>query len=73
MTDLYPYIPLGADVRITTGVASYAGALAWGVTGDHDSVPDLRVLADGIERSIAELISLTPPSTQTEVRHARQG
>jgi WS/DGAT/MGAT family acyltransferase len=73
MTDMYPYIPLGVDVRITTGIASYAGALAWGVTGDHDSVPDLRVLADGIERSLAELISLTPPSTKPEVRHAREG
>ncbi|MDN5766031.1 MAG: wax ester/triacylglycerol synthase family O-acyltransferase [Humibacillus sp.] len=70
MTDLIPYIPLGAELRITVGIASYAGGLAWGVTGDHDSVPDLHVLSDGIEASIAELISLTPPSTRSEVRHA---
>jgi hypothetical protein len=73
MTDMYPYIPLGADLRITIGIASYAGGLAWGVTGDHDSVPDLRVLSDGIEQSIAELISLAPPSNlsnRSEVRHA---
>lgn len=70
MTDLIPYIPLGAELRITVGIASYAGGLAWGVTGDHDSVPDLQVLSDGIEASIAELISLTPPSTRSEVRHA---
>ena len=73
MTDLYPYIPLGADLRITVGIASYAGRLAWGVTGDHDSVPDLHELSDGIEASIAELISLTPPSTRSEVHHARKG
>ena len=73
MTDMYPYIPLGADLRITIGIASYAGGLAWGVTGDHDSVPDLQVLSDGIEQSIDELISLTPPSTHSEVRHAREG
>jgi WS/DGAT/MGAT family acyltransferase len=73
MTDMYPYIPLGADLRITIGIASYAGGLAWGITGDHDSVPDLPVLTDGIERSIDELISLSNPSprsTRTEVRHA---
>ncbi len=70
MTDLYPYIPLGADLRITVGIASYAGGLAWGVTGDHDSVPDLHVLSDGIETSVAELIALTPPPTRSEVRHA---
>jgi WS/DGAT/MGAT family acyltransferase len=71
MTDLYPYIPLGAELRVTIGIASYAGGLAWGVTGDHDSVPDLEVLSDGIEQSITELVSLTPPTTRSEVRHAR--
>lgn len=70
MTDMYPYIPLGADLRITIGVASYAGGLAWGVTGDHDAVPDLRVLSDGIDQSINELVSLTPSTQAPEVPHA---
>jgi diacylglycerol O-acyltransferase / wax synthase len=70
MTDMYPYIPLGADLRITIGIASYAGGLAWGVTGDHDAVPDLQVLSDGIEESAAELIALSPTSNDSEVRHA---
>lgn len=73
MTDMYPYIPLGAELRITIGIASYAGQLAWGVTGDRDSVPDLHVLSEGIAASTAELISLTTPSTPSEVRHARNG
>jgi WS/DGAT/MGAT family acyltransferase len=73
MTDMYPYIPLGAELRITIGIASYAGRLAWGITGDHDSVPDLHVLSDGIDRSIAELISIPSPSIPSEVRHARKG
>lgn len=55
MTDIYPYIPLAVDVRITIGIASYAGQLTWGATGDYDSVPDLQVLSDGIQESIAEL------------------
>ena len=71
MTDLYPYIPLGAELRVTIGIASYAGGLAWGVTGDRDSVPDLDVLSDGIEQSITELVSLTPPTNRSEARHAR--
>jgi len=75
MTELYPYIPLGVDLRITIGVASYAGGLAWGITGDHDSVGDLHVLSDGIHQAITELIALsTPPAstppTFSEVRHA---
>jgi WS/DGAT/MGAT family acyltransferase len=70
MTDMYPYIPLGADLRITIGIASYAGGLAWGITGDHASVPDLQVLSHGIDESITELISLSIPSSPSEVRHA---
>jgi hypothetical protein len=76
MTDLYPYIPLGVDLRITIGVASYAGGLAWGITGDRDSIRDLHVLADGIQQAITELIALsTPPEntppTFSEASHAR--
>jgi diacylglycerol O-acyltransferase / wax synthase len=58
MTELFPYIPLGADIRITIGVASYAGCLTCGVTGDYDAVPDLQVLCDGIETATQELVAL---------------
>ena len=68
MTDIYPYIPLGADLRLTVGITSYAGRLTWGVTGDRRSVPDLAVLARGIDQGLAELIATT---TEPEVHHAR--
>lgn len=58
LTEIFPYIPLGADLRITIGIASYAGRLAFGVTGDHEAVPDLQVLCDAIEASTAELVAL---------------
>jgi diacylglycerol O-acyltransferase len=58
MTELFPYIPLAADIRITIGIASYAGRLTCGVTGDFEAVPDLQVLCDGIESAIEELVAL---------------
>jgi len=58
LTELFPYIPIGADIRITVGIASYAGRLTCGVTGDFDAVPDLQVLCDGIEAATDELVSL---------------
>jgi len=58
MTELFPYIPLGSEIRITIGIASYAGQLNCGVTGDHDAVPDLQVLCDGIEAATEELVAL---------------
>ena len=58
MIELFPYIPIGADIRITVGIVSYAGHLTCGVTGDFDAVPDLAVLCDGIECAIEELVAL---------------
>lgn len=57
MTELFPYIPIGSEIRITIGIASYAGRLTCGVTGDHDAVPDLQVLCDGIESATEELVA----------------
>jgi len=58
MTELFPYVPIGAEIRITIAIASYAGRLTWGVTGDFDAVPDLQVLCDGIEAATEELVAL---------------
>ncbi len=61
LLEVFPYIPLGEQVRITVGIASYAGAVTVGVTGDRDSVPDLDVLLDGIDHSLRELVALASP------------
>ena len=37
-------------------VFSYDGGLGFGVTGDYDQAPDIEVLCEGIERSMAELV-----------------
>ena len=54
----YPYVPVAGAVRIVVAIFSYDGHLAFGVTGDHDAVPDIDVLCDGIESGIAELLAL---------------
>ena len=58
MTELFPYIPIGAQIRITIGIASYAGQITCGVTGDFDAVPDLAVLCNGIDSATQELLAL---------------
>ena len=54
----YPYVPVAGAVRIVVAIFSYDGHLAFGVTGDHDAVPDIDVLCNGIEAGIAELLAL---------------
>jgi diacylglycerol O-acyltransferase len=60
MLEVGPYVPLGGHVRIGVAIFSYDGAVTFGVTGDYDSAPDIDVLCEGIERSLAELLARCP-------------
>ena len=53
-----PFVPLSHGVRIGTAVLTYDGKVAFGVTGDYDTAPDVGVLARGIEDAVAELVKL---------------
>jgi hypothetical protein len=55
MTALYPYVPIGNAVRLSVAILSYLDSVSFGVTADYESVPDLDVLATGIDRALAEL------------------
>jgi hypothetical protein len=55
MTALHPYVPIGNSVRISIAILSYLDTVSFGVTADHDSVPDVDVLVQGIQRALAEL------------------
>jgi diacylglycerol O-acyltransferase len=57
MLEMFPYIPLASQVRVTIGIASYDGKLTFGVTGDRVAVPDLAVLAAGIDAALTELLA----------------
>jgi WS/DGAT/MGAT family acyltransferase len=52
---IYPYVPIGDNVRISIAIFSYLERFTFGITADHDGVPDLKVLAKGIRAGLAEL------------------
>jgi hypothetical protein len=52
----YPSLPLNRNSALSIACTSLGGTMAFGVTGDWDAMPDVEVLADGIERSIEELV-----------------
>ncbi len=52
---IYPYVPIGDNVRISIAIFSYLDRFTFGITADYDAVPDLSVLAKGIRRGLAEL------------------
>ncbi|GLW62911.1 diacylglycerol O-acyltransferase [Actinomadura rubrobrunea] len=56
LTELYPYVPIAAGIRVATAILSYRGGLHIGVTGDADAVPDLDLLAKGVRNGVDELL-----------------
>jgi len=53
---MLPYVPIADRVRIGVAMFSYRDTLCFGLTGDYVTAPDLQVLADGIDESMAELL-----------------
>jgi diacylglycerol O-acyltransferase / wax synthase len=57
MREVYPYVPIGNNVRIGVAVFSYLDRFSFGITADRSAVPesDLGILSEGIGRGLAEL------------------
>jgi diacylglycerol O-acyltransferase / wax synthase len=55
MLTMLPYVPLGMNQLITVAIISYNGGITCGVTADYARVPDVGVLATGIEESLRRL------------------
>jgi WS/DGAT/MGAT family acyltransferase len=57
LVEVLPLVPLFAGHAIGIAVVSYAGQMVFGLNADRMAAPDVGVLAEGIERSFAELRS----------------
>jgi hypothetical protein len=58
MLAYYPFAPITHGVRVSTAILSYNGSLAFGVTGDLDTAPDVDVAARAIAACVTELRDL---------------
>lgn len=56
MLQAFPFVPLGAQMRVTVAIFSYDGQVNYGVTGDYDGAPDIDVLCRGVEKGLADLL-----------------
>jgi WS/DGAT/MGAT family acyltransferase len=57
MLEVFPVLPLSDNTSLGVALFSYDGKVCFGLLGDYDAAPDLGVLAEGIEKSIAELVA----------------
>jgi diacylglycerol O-acyltransferase / wax synthase len=58
MLEHRPYVPISHGLRVGTAILSYNGNLAFGVTGDFDSAPDVDIVAKGIKAGIGQLLEV---------------
>ncbi len=57
LQDLFPVAFLPEDHALAVAIMSYNGGLDYGLLGDYDALPDIDVVADGIEAALAELLA----------------
>jgi hypothetical protein len=57
MEVVYPVLPLSDNTSLGVALLSYNGVIGFGLLGDLETAPDLAILAEGLEKSIAELVA----------------
>ena len=54
--EVFPVVPLAKGQAVSIGLTSYNGGVFYGLNADRDALPDVDVLAQCIEESLAELV-----------------
>ncbi|HYY45176.1 MAG TPA: wax ester/triacylglycerol synthase family O-acyltransferase [Actinomycetota bacterium] len=57
LLEVYPVLPLAENTTLGVALFSYDGKLCFGLLGDYDTARDLSVLAEALEKSLAELVA----------------
>jgi len=58
LEDLFPIAFLPSGHALAVAIMSYNGRLEYGLLADYDAVPDLDVIADGINETLDELLDV---------------
>jgi diacylglycerol O-acyltransferase len=58
LSEIFPIPFLAGDRSLAIAIMSYDGKVGFGLLGDYDALPDLAVVAEGIESSLAQLVAL---------------
>lgn len=61
LEEVIPLPPLSANAALIVAAMSYAGEMTFGIVADADNVPDVALVAEGIEKTIAELLREKKP------------
>jgi diacylglycerol O-acyltransferase len=59
LQDMFPLAFLPQGHALAVAIMSYNGRIEYGLLGDFDALPDIDVIAEGIDESLAELLAAT--------------
>jgi len=71
LEDAFPVAFLPENHALAIAVMSYNGKLNYGLLGDYDALPDLELIAEGIERSLTALLRVARKGTPATPRPSR--
>jgi WS/DGAT/MGAT family acyltransferase len=69
---VFPIAFLAGDRALAVAIMSYDGGMNFGLIGDYDALPDLDTIAEGIEGSLAELVTAARRAGRPPARPARR-
>ncbi len=73
LVEVLPLVPLFAGHAVGIAVVTYGGQMVFGLNADRLAAPDVAVLAEGIERSFAELRAPAPAPRRRRPQTAPAG
>jgi diacylglycerol O-acyltransferase / wax synthase len=71
LEDLFPVAFLPKDHALAVAIMSYNGGIDYGLLGDYDALPDIDVIAEGIDASLHELLDAVPQARPKPARASR--
>jgi hypothetical protein len=60
LEDLFPLAFLPKNHALAVAIMSYDGGIDYGLLADYDALPDIDVIADGIDAALRELLDAVP-------------
>jgi diacylglycerol O-acyltransferase / wax synthase len=71
LEDLFPLAFLPKNHALAVAIMSYDGGIDYGLLGDYDALPDIDVIAEGIDAALRELLEAVPHARPREVEAAQ--
>jgi diacylglycerol O-acyltransferase / wax synthase len=71
LRELFPIAFLPRNHALAVAIMSYNGGIDFGLLGDYDALPDIDVIADGLEASLQELLAAARGKPLRSVRRQR--